>query len=178
MTESILFTGISGALGQLITHKLHNKVHIIGIDKRPFSAKPANVELHDLDLRRKSAIQLLSKKKIDCIIHIGVIRGDRPRRENSAASYFNLETTTQVLRLAEQLGVRKFIFLSSSYLYGPSGHTAGFLSEDSPLHGAASIPDQGDLVALDIMVQSFFLEATKYRDCHFASRPHCGAAPQ
>jgi UDP-glucose 4-epimerase len=154
--ERVLITGISGSLGQLIAHQLKDSFQVIGVDKRPFPKKPPEIEVLNLDLRRKSAFVTLKKKAPECIVHMGVIRNPLKHLDNSNAYHFNLETTTQLLKLAEQLEVRKFVFLSSANLYGPSARSSGFLQEDAPLHGADRSPEIRDLVALDMMIQSFF----------------------
>lgn len=154
--EKVLLTGVSGALGQMIAKKLASSFGVIGVDQRPFKKKPAQVELLNLDLRRKSAFIALKKKAPQCIVHMGVIRNPLKHREDSNAYHFNLETTSQILKLAEELEVRKFVFLSSANLYGPSARSSGFLEEDSALHGADRSPEIRDLVALDMMIQSFF----------------------
>lgn len=152
----VLLTGMSGSLGQIVTQELHETTDLIGVDRRPFADKPENVELHQLDLRRKSAFTLLKKKKLDAIIHVGVIRNPHKHRGAANAYYYNLEITGQLLKLAEQLQVKKFIFLSTANLYGPSAVSPGFLSEEAPLHGANRSPEVRDLVTLDMMIQSFF----------------------
>ncbi len=154
--ERVLLTGSSGALGQMIARKLADSFQVIGVDRRAFPKKPSHVEVLNLDLRRKSAFVALKKKAPHCIVHIGVIRNPLKHRDNSNAYHFNLETTTQLLKLAEQLEVRKFVFLSSANLYGPSARSSGFLQEDAALHGADRSPEIRDLVALDMMIQSFF----------------------
>lgn len=154
--ERVLLTGISGALGQIVAKDLSKYFQVMGVDRRPFPKKPKNVELHSLDLRRKSAFTLLKDKQLSAIVHIGVIRNPQKHRGNSSAYYYNVEIATQLLKLAEQLDIRKFIFLSTANLYGPSAHTCGFLSEDAPLHGANRSPEVRDLVAIDMMIQSFF----------------------
>jgi UDP-glucose 4-epimerase len=141
--------------GTLVAQKLSHHFNVMGVDRRPM--RPIKgVEHHELDLRRKSAYQLLRKKKPRSIIHLGVLRNPLKHQRGSSANFFNLEITTQLLRLAEEIGVRKFIFLSTANLYGPSATSSGFLSEDAPLHGANRSPEIHDLVSLDMMIQSFF----------------------
>lgn len=159
--ERVLLTGISGALGQLIAHQLKDSFQVIGVDKRTFPKKPPQIEVLNLDLRRKSAFVALKKKAPHCIVHVGVIRNPLKHQDNSNAYHFNLETTTQLLKLAEELEVRKFIFLSTANLYGPSARSSGFLQEDASLHGADRSPEIRDLVALDMMIQSFFWKMPK-----------------
>lgn len=159
--ERVLLTGVSGALGQMIARKLADSFQVIGVDKRAFPEKPSQVEVLHLDLRRKSAFVTLKKKAPQCIVHMGVIRNPLKHQGNSNAYHFNLETTTQLLKLSEQLEVRKFIFLSSANLYGPSARSSGFLQEDASLHGSDRSPEIRDLVALDMMIQSFFWKMPK-----------------
>jgi len=172
--DSILLTGISGSLGRIVANSLSKTNQIIGIDRRPLSNHSEEIEFHQLDLRRKSAFTLLKKRKPDVIIHIGVIRNPLKHIGTSPAYYFNLEITSQLLKLAEQLRVKKFVFLSTANLYGPSATSAGFLSEDAPLHGANRSPEIRDLVSLDMMIQSFFwkqpqIETVILRPVHIVS---------
>lgn len=182
--ERVLITGNAGALGKALTKELvkDGSMRIIGVDRRPLNPVPEGVEHYPLDLRRKSAIEVLRRIKPSCIIHLGVIRNPhRHRNRNSNAYFFNLESTTQLLRLAENLSIRKFVFLSTANLYGPSANTSGILTEDTPLHGANKSPEFRDLVSLDMMMQSFFwkqpqTETIILRPCHIVGA-HLRNAP-
>lgn len=159
LKERVLVTGDAGILGQALVKRLlrYANYEVIGVDRRPLEKVPAGLSHYTLDLRRKSALQILHKIKPNSIIHLGVVRDPRRLRNKRADARFdNLESMTQLLRLAEAQPLRKFVFLSTANLYGPSANTAGLLSEDTPLHGANKNPDFRDLVALDMMVQSFF----------------------
>lgn len=170
----MLITGNAGALGRDLMNRLIKDpaITVIGVDRRTLDRAPEGVVHYPLDLRRKSAIEVLRKIKPSSIIHLGVIRSPRTHRGKRANAYFfNLESTTQLLSLAETLPIRKFVFLSTANLYGPSANTSGILSEDTPLHGANRSPDIRDLVSLDMMVQSFFWKRPKtetiiLRPCH------------
>ncbi len=171
--ERILITGNAGALGRMLTAELQKKdVEIIGVDRRPLNPTPKGVEHYEMDLRRKSAIEILRKIRPTSIIHLGVIRSPKSHlKKRSNTYYVNLESTTQLLRFAESLPLRKFVFLSTANLYGPSANTSGLLTEDTPLHGANRSPEFRDLVSLDMMVQSFFwkrpqTETVILRPCH------------
>ena len=175
--ERVLITGNAGTLGKALVSALLKDptIRLIGVDRRPLDHVPAGLEHYPLDLRRKSAIQALHKIKPQSIIHLGVIRNPHKHISRSAnAYYFNLESTTQLLRLAESLPIRKFVFLSTANLYGPSPNTAGILTEDMPLHGANKNPEFRDLVSLDMMMQSFFwkkpdTQTIILRPCHIVS---------
>jgi UDP-glucose 4-epimerase len=178
--ERVLVTGAAGALGQMLVRKLHRSFEVIGVDRRPFPDRPKDVEHHRIDLRRKSALQLLRKKKPDLVIHLGVMHD--PRKEAShQALHYNLDVMNQMLRFAEQLEVRKFLFLSTANLYGPSATSSAFLTEESPLLGAGRSPMVRDLISLDMMVQSFFwkrpeTETVILRPVHIVG-PHVHNAP-
>jgi len=172
--ERVLITGNAGSLGRALIARLQktSKFHIIGVDRRPLDPVPEGVEHYALDLRRKSAILTLRRIQPSSIIHLGVIRNPQIHRSKRAnVYYFNLESTTQLLRFAETLPIRKFVFLSTANLYGPSANTTGILTEEAPLHGANRSPEIRDLVSLDMMMQSFFWKQPKtetiiLRPCH------------
>jgi UDP-glucose 4-epimerase len=151
--DRALVTGAAGGLGRLVCRRLHRSYDVLAVDKRPFPDRPKDVEHFEVDLRRKSALLMLKKKKPDCIVHLGFQHDPR----GGAGSYSaNVEGTAQLLRFAEQAKVRKFVFLSSAVLYGPSATSSGFLTEEAPLLAAGSMPSLSDLISLDMMVQSFF----------------------
>ena len=56
--------GISGNLGRTLAKMLHKRERIIGIDRRPFAGRPKDVEMHQMDLRKKKAEELFSKKRL------------------------------------------------------------------------------------------------------------------
>lgn len=182
--ERILITGNAGALGRFLTLRLLaiKKYEIYGIDKREFLHKPELLNQFRLDLRRKSAFLEIKKINPEVIIHLGVVKNPqahRKKREN--AYYFNLESTAQLLKLAENLNLEKFIYLSSANLYGPSASTSGLLTEEAPLHGANKSPEVRDLVSVDMMVQSLFWKKPQtktiiLRPCHIVG-PHLKNAP-
>lgn len=182
--ERVLITGNAGALGKELTKKLlaDKNVQLLGVDRRPYPDAPRGLEHYSLDLRRKSAIDALRKFKPESIIHLGVIRNPQVHRSRKLNAYhFNLESTAQLLRLAESLNLRKFVYLSTANLYGPSNNTSGLLHEETALHGANRSPEIRDLVVLDMMMQSFFWKQPKtqtviLRPCHIVG-PHLRNAP-
>lgn len=179
--ETVLITGISGSMGKLVASRLAHKFNVLGTDTRPFANKPRNVTHMDIDLRKNSAFNRLKRAHPDHIIHLGVIRNPHKHKVDGTAYYYNIEVTSQLLRLAEQLEIKKFVFMSTANLYGPSSTSSGFLTEDAPLHGADRSPEVRDLVALDMMIQSFFwkhpnTETVILRPVHIVGK-HLNNAP-
>lgn len=157
--EKVVITGICGALGKLLALELHKDYDVIGVDRRPFYDRPKDIKHLRLDLRRKSAINTLKREKPNIIIHLGVLRNPRKHKGKEKAIHLNIESTSKLMALAQKIKVRKFVFLSSANLYGPSSTSSGFLTEDTPLHGANRSPEIRDLVSLDMMLQGMFWKA-------------------
>ncbi len=51
--STVVLTGISGNLGRAVAKLLHKQERLIGIDRRPFVGKPKDVEMFQLDVRKK-----------------------------------------------------------------------------------------------------------------------------
>lgn len=178
--ERALVTGASGALGRLLCRRLHRSFDVIALDRRPFPERPKDVDHHAIDLRRKSAFASMRRKRPRVIIHLGVMHNPRKETRGEAVRY-NLDTMSHILRLAERVKARKLIFLSTANLYGPSATSSGFLTEEEPLMGAGRSPEVRDLIALDMMAQSFFwkrpeIETVVLRPVHIVG-PHVRNAP-
>lgn len=150
--ERALVTSAAGGLGRIVCRRLHRTFDVIAVDRAPFPDRPKDVEHHQVDLRRKAAMQLLKKKRPQVVVHIGGIHAP-PQR---GASHRLVEATVQLLKLVEEVRARKLVLLSSATLYGPSATSASFMTEEAPLLGAGNVPDLSDDISLDMMVQSFF----------------------
>jgi UDP-glucose 4-epimerase len=150
--ERALVTSAAGGLGRLVCRRLHRSFDVVAVDRAPFPDRPKDVEHHQVDLRRKTATQLLKKKRPDVVVHIGGIHAPPQRGPSNRL----VEATVQLLKLVEQVRARKLVLLSSATLYGPSATSASFMTEEAPLLGAGSVPDLSDDISLDMMVQSFF----------------------
>ena len=97
-TESrqvVVVTGISGNLGRTLTKLLHRTERIIGIDRRPFPAEPKDVEMFQLDLRKKKAEDVFRKNDVKAVIHMGIMHDPRMSAEEHHS--FNVVGTTRVL---------------------------------------------------------------------------------
>lgn len=149
--ERALVTSGASGLGRLVCRALHRSFDVISLDRSDFPDHPKDVEHLRLDLRRKSALTQVKKRRPDVVVHIGAIHGPP-----SPTSHRHLDATVQLLRLVEELGCRKLVLLSSATLYGPSATSANFMTEEAPLLGASAVPDLSDDISLDMMVQSFF----------------------
>lgn len=152
--EQVLITGISGNLGRLLALRLHREFEIIGLDRRPFPRRPKDVEHHELDIRRKKAEDIFRTHHISAVFHTGIMHDPRKTQEDHHT--MNLVGTQKILEYCHRYDVPKLIFLSSANIYGPRASNSQFLNEDSPLLAATRFHQIRDLVAVDMLVQSFF----------------------
>ncbi len=151
---SVVVTGICGNLGRRVARALHRSRHVVGIDRRPFPEKPKDVEHFTLDLRRQRVEEIFRRFHVEALVHLGVMHNPRESGGNQHA--WNLEGLSRLLDYATRHGVKKVVLLSSGNVYGPRAANAQFLTEDAPLLGSGAFSAMRDLVALDMLVQSFF----------------------
>jgi UDP-glucose 4-epimerase len=154
MRPAVVVTGISGNLGRTLAKFLHKTERIIGIDRRPFLGKPKDVEMHQLDLRKKKAEDVFRKNEVKAVIHMGIMHD--PRMSEEEHHSFNVVGTTRILDCAAKYGVKKVVVLSSANVYGPSPDNSNFLTEDAPLMAASRFSGVRDLIEVDMLAHSFF----------------------
>ena len=154
MAAPVIITGISGNLGKLLAKILHREERLIGIDRRPFPGRPKDLEIHETDLRKRKCEDVVRRSKARALIHMGIMHD--PRMSAAEHHTFNVVGTSKVLDYCVKYGIKKVVVLSSASVYGPSPDNSNFLSEDSPLMGAARFSEVRDLVEVDMHAQSFF----------------------
>jgi UDP-glucose 4-epimerase len=154
MRPAIVVTGISGNLGRTLAKLLHKSERIIGIDRRPFLGKPKDVEMYQLDLRKKKAEDVFRKNEIRAVIHMGIMHD--PRMSEEEHHSFNVVGTTRLLEYCAKYGVKKVVVLSSANVYGPSPDNSNFLTEDAPLMAASRFSGVRDLIEVDMLAHGFF----------------------
>src|SRR5436853_6497990 len=141
----ILVTGGAGFIGSHLVEKLLSLGHDIAIlddfndfydpqvKRQNIAAVAKDVEIHHLDLRDSGAVRnLFDRVKFDAIAHLAARAGLRPSIQNPQLYYdTNVDGTLHLLDAARVTGVERFIFASSSSVYGNS-KTVPF-SEDRQL---------------------------------------------
>lgn len=150
----VAITGISGRFGRLLARRLHRRHQVVGIDRRPFREKPADVETHQIDIRRQRCEEIFRAGGFDAVVHLNVMHD--PRASSEDHHTFNIRGTTRVLEYCVRHRIPKLILLSSANVYGPRPENPQFLTEDAPLMGGTRFGEIRDLIALDMCGQSFF----------------------
>ena len=130
----ILVTGGAGFIGSHLVEKLLATGHEVSIldDFNDFydpQIKRANivsvtgdVAVHQIDLRDSAAVKsLFHREKYDAIVHLAARAGVRPSITQPQLYYdTNVNGTLHLLEAARMTGAERFIFGSSSSVYGSS----------------------------------------------------------
>ena len=144
----ILVTGGAGFIGSHLGERLLREGHSLTIvdDLNDFyspAVKRANLEavrragpvtFHEADICDEERMFTIGREqKPDAIIHLAARAGVRPSLENPLLyEHVNVRGTTVLLQVARQIGVPKFVFASSSSVYGIASRVP--FTEDDPLN--------------------------------------------
>ena len=162
--KTILVTGAAGFIGSSLTdHLLAHGAKVIGVDNfcdfYPEERKRANIELAmthnnfvlaEADIRDRGAIlDIFRTYEPHRVIHLAAMAGVRPsiERPDYYASV-NLSGTVNILDGAAAVGCEKFIFASSSSVYGNNKKVPFSESDvvDFPISPYAATKKSGELI--------------------------------
>ncbi len=170
-----VITGCAGRLGQILVRRLHRQpgMRIVGIDRRSFDRKPADVEHLRIDIRRKACEDLFRTRRVDIVYHLGLMHD--PRKGSGEHHTWNLIGTQRIFEYAHRYRVPKVVILSSGDVYGPMHDNPAFITEDAPLLGAEHFSGIRDLIVVDMFAQSAFwkypeIETVVLRPAHILGR--------
>lgn len=154
---AVLLTGAAGFIGRRIGQALSGKgVKVIGTDV--VVPEDLGFEIHRADVRDLARHASLLAQGCDSIIHAGGISGPMVLADNPAEVMdINIRGTGSLLALAQGLGLRRFVGLSSVSAYGSTPGLA-VVDESAPL--TASNAYGTSKAASDLMIQSY---AAEYR---------------
>ena len=156
----ILVTGAAGFIGSHMTARLLEAGHeVVGFDNfndyynpkfKEQNIKDIKVKLYREDIRNFAGLQkIFSENQIDKIIHLAAMVGVRPSIQNPFIyEEVNVRGTLNLLELARHNGVKKFVFASSSSVYG-NRDKVPFSEDDitnSPISPYAATKKAGELL--------------------------------
>lgn len=134
----ILLTGGAGFIGSHVAESLLKSGHALSIvdDLNDFyspALKKQNIasirgsgdfDFHELDIRNISRVQeIVAGFRPDAVIHLAARAGVRPSLEQPILyEEVNIHATMGLLEACRVSGVRKFVFASSSSIYGVTNH--------------------------------------------------------
>jgi UDP-glucuronate 4-epimerase len=128
----ILVTGGAGFIGSHVVETLLRQNHEVAIlddfndfydpqvKRHNLAAVADQVAIHEVDLRDPAAAErVVGEGKFDVIIHLAARAGVRPSIKEPQLYYdTNVGGTLHLLQAAQRIGLGRFIFASSSSVYG------------------------------------------------------------
>jgi len=160
---NILVTGAAGFIGSHLCEYLVNSHYVYGLDnfcdfydpeiKRNNIGKlknHKNFQLFEVDIRDKAGLNFIfSENSFDIVIHLAAMAGVRPSIENpDTYTEVNINGTVNLLEECKKNNVKKFIFASSSSVYG-NNPKVPFSEKDSvdfPISPYAATKKAGELI--------------------------------
>lgn len=131
---NILITGGAGFIGSTLADRLLNEGHyiIVADNMNEFYSKKIkksnishnhnnkNYKFYRADIEdRRQSKRIFKENKIDCVVHLAARAGVRPSLEQPELyKRTNFLGTQNLLNLSRHFGVKKFVFASSSSVYG------------------------------------------------------------
>ncbi|MBW3555032.1 MAG: NAD-dependent epimerase/dehydratase family protein, partial [Gemmatimonadetes bacterium] len=147
MTDTILLTGAAGFIGSHLAERLLAEGHrVVGVDNFDPFYDPAEKRLNlaaalthprfrlvEEDCADLAALEsALGDEPADVVLHLAAKAGVRPSiADPMAYARANLTATQALLELARRRGIRRFVFGSSSSVYGNNDKVP--FSEDDPV---------------------------------------------
>ena len=129
----VLITGVAGFIGSHLAARLAARGdRVVGLDNFDETLYPAALHLANLaqvadvvDFTKGDILdaelleQLFSRHRFDAIVHLGALAGVRPSLlQPKRYQRVNIEGTLNLLEACRAYGVRRFVFASSSSVYG------------------------------------------------------------
>ncbi len=141
----VLVTGAAGFIGSHVCGRLLARGdHVVGLDlfddfydparkRRSVAALAADrFRLVEGDIRDPAAVAAAFGEAVDVVVHLAARAGVRPSIANPALyASVNVDGTVALLEACRARGVRRFVFASSSSVYG--GNTKVPFHEDDPV---------------------------------------------
>jgi len=158
-----VITGAAGFIGSHLTERLlRDGYTVVGIDsfdtfydpqikRRNIEAalQHPNFDLVEADIRDNTVMDSAIADDVDVIIHLAARAGVRPSIEQPALyTDVNINGTVVLLEIARQRGLKKFVFASSSSVYG-NNKKVPFSEDDNvdfPISPYAATKKAGELI--------------------------------
>ncbi|MCF7814769.1 MAG: GDP-mannose 4,6-dehydratase [Candidatus Cloacimonetes bacterium] len=159
----VLITGAAGFIGSHLAEALVKEHQVIGLDNFCDFYDPAikhknieellkndNFKLIEADIRhQKTASEIFTENDFDLVIHLAAMAGVRPSIEDPQLyTEVNINGTVNLLEECKKHGIKKFIFASSSSVYGNNKKVPFAETDpvDHPISPYAATKKAGELI--------------------------------
>lgn len=150
----VLVTGIAGKQGRLVAQLLSGRGHqVIGIDRRAWPGAPADIELHQADIRKRVAEEVFRHTRPEAVIHMATVT-HVTKHSNEDRYRINLQGTRAVFDHCHTYGVQRAIFVGRHTYYGTAPDSPVHHKEDAPPMAGHAFSELADLVAADLYAGS------------------------
>ena len=115
--SSVMVTGARGFIGRSLGKLLQrHRYRLLSVDVTPVTAGSDEIlcDIEDLAELRK----LFQRERVDAIVHLAAILPTASQREPWLATRVNVQGSVNLLELAREFHVRRFVFGSSVSVYG------------------------------------------------------------
>jgi len=129
----IAITGVSGFLGRALVERLakcEDVESMVGIDLKRFGPH-AKLYHYRMDIRDPELRKVFRKHGVDTVVHLAFILNPPP--DPTFQREVNVGGSRNVLLAAKECGARKFVFASSTTVYGAHPDNPEWLTEEDPL---------------------------------------------
>ena len=174
----VLIVGVGGALARLVALKLREAGHsVIGLDRRPWWDAPRDIQVHEVDIRKRAAEDVFRRCRPDAVIHMATVTSLTVQGEERHR--INLGGTRAVFDHCRAYGVKQVIFVGRHTYYGAGSDSPMYHTEDEPPQALDSFPELADLVAADLYAQTALwrdpgLTTAVLRICYTLGTPGLG----
>jgi UDP-glucose 4-epimerase len=149
----VLIPGITGRLARTVATKLHDAGHqVLGIDRRPWINAPKDIEVFQLDIRKRAAEEVFRKHRPEAVIHMATVTHLTVRNEDRFR--INLFGTRAVFDHCAHYGAKRCIFVGRHTYYGAAADSSLYHGEEDPPFAMTTFPELADLVAADLYAGS------------------------
>jgi UDP-glucose 4-epimerase len=149
----VLIPGITGRLARSVALRLHQAGHkVLGIDRRPWPDAPKDIEIFQIDIRKRAAEDVFRKEQPEAVIHMATVTHLTVRNEDRFR--INLFGTRAVFDHCARYGAKRCIFVGRHTYYGAAADSALYHGEEDPPFAMTTFPELADLVAADLYAGS------------------------
>lgn len=124
----ILLTGSSGRIGRAIFGALAGANEVVGLDRSPFATTRVIADVTDRRALERAV------QGVDAVIHTAALHAPHVGLVPDAVfQQINVEATANLLQLAREAGVQRFVLTSTTALYGHAVVSGGcrWIDEDT-----------------------------------------------